>query len=140
MRMKSQVRSFLHSHRRSVHAQRKPPQHNLTHSLFFFFAFLYTCTTVLATKYVTPLCTTRTRAGFDKGAIVPHREMVLILDQALKDTERARKEAVQKKKYKDAARYSAVQKVMRVQFRERQQAQLSLTDSGSLGVCHSLAR
>lgn len=80
---------------------------------------------MLATKYVTPLCTTRTCAGFDKGAIVPHREMVLILDQALKDTERARKEAVQKKKYKDAARYSAVQKVMRVQFRQRQQAQLS---------------
>jgi hypothetical protein len=50
--------------------------------------------------------------------------MVNILNQALKDTEEARKVAVHKKKYKDAARLSAVQQTMRVQFRQRQQAQL----------------
>ena len=64
------------------------------------------------------------KSGFDKGAIVPHREMVLILDQALKETEAARRNAVNQKRYKDAARYSAVQKVMRGQFRQRQEAQL----------------
>lgn len=63
-------------------------------------------------------------SGFDKGAIVPHREMVIILDAALKDTELARKDAVKSKRYKDAARLSAVQKIMRIQFRQRQQAQL----------------
>ena len=63
-------------------------------------------------------------SGYDEGAIVPHREMVSILDQALKDTEVARKQAVDKKRYKDAAKYSAVQQVMRVQFRQRQQSQL----------------
>lgn len=64
------------------------------------------------------------KSGFDKGAIVPHREMVIILDQALKDTEEARKLAVAGKKYKDAAQISSVQKVMRIQFRQRQQNQL----------------
>ena len=64
------------------------------------------------------------KSGFDRGAIVPHREMVIILDQALKDTEVARKKAVAVKRYKDAARLSEVQKIMRVQFRQRQQNQL----------------
>ena len=46
------------------------------------------------------------------------------LAQTLKETEAARRNAVNQKRYKDAARYSAVQKVMRGQFRQRQEAQL----------------
>ena len=63
-------------------------------------------------------------SGFDQGAIVPHREMVLILNAALRDTEQARIKAVSEKRYKDAARLSKVQDLMRRQFRARQQAQL----------------
>ena len=64
------------------------------------------------------------RSGFDKNAIVPHREMVIILDRALHDTEQARIEAVRDKRYKDSARLSAVQKIMQQQFRQRQEAQM----------------
>lgn len=64
------------------------------------------------------------RSGFGEGAIVPHREMVIILNKALRDTEQARTEAVREKRYKDSARLSAVQKLMREQFRQRQETQM----------------
>ena len=64
------------------------------------------------------------RCGYSKGSIVPHREMVVVLDRALKDTEDARIEAVREKRYKDAARLSQVQKIMRIQFRQRQESQM----------------
>jgi hypothetical protein len=64
------------------------------------------------------------RSGFSDGAILPHREMVIILDKALRDTERARIEAVREKRYKDSARLSSVQELMREQFRQRQEAQM----------------